>query len=221
MVFLLSGHQYLSTVNDIKHLSDFFMYVFVHEKIISLYKNVHEMINSKRDKDYNVLLELWVKANNESKLVPTSTEVFKGGIYKKISTDKKTAMVPTDFVMLEPKFMKGLTKGERDIVIQIVSELKMYNALWYSNYRDKGGRFEKKIGLLRNRGILIKTSNNEIHIVNPWIIRRGEIKRVIVATNKLLENEKPIDKKMIINLIPPAEARISSYFASLNVFNID
>jgi len=97
-----------------------------------------------------------------------------------------------------------------------MSELKMYNPFWYKDYIAIGGKYYRAILSLRKKGLLIETGNKSILIVNPWFIKRGDIKRVIAATNVLLETAKVVDKKLIKNLEVPKESRRNHFHGSLS-----
>ncbi|MDP1765185.1 MAG: hypothetical protein Q8L07_14990 [Sediminibacterium sp.] len=96
-----------------------------------------------------------------------------------------------------------------------MSELKRNNSLWYFDYRSVGGRDERAILSLRKRGILYKTDVTEIHLINPWLIRRGTVEVVVVATNELV-NGGQLTRKMIKDLSHPINAAVKGYYTIMS-----
>ena len=156
------------------------------------------------------MAELWKKAFNKEFKVNVPVSDLTSSTSKKRSSLEKKSHIESNFVMVEPNLFPSLDPREQKIVIKLMSELKERNALWYFDYREKG-RDERAILTLRKKEILFKTDVNEIHIVNPWFIRRGTIEVVIVATNKVISEGK-LSKKMIKHLLNPKEANLHSIY---------
>lgn len=159
-----------------------------------------------------ILAELWKKASDEAFKVNVPVSDLTPSAYKKRSSIEKKSHIDTKFVMVEPSLLPSLDSREQYLVIKLMSELKRNNALWYFDYRTAGGRDERAILSLRKRGILYKTGVTEIHLINPWFIRRGTVEVVVVATNELV-NEGQLTKRMIKDLTHPTEASLNGYYA--------
>jgi len=177
------------------------------------------MNNEKLQKEIEILHDFWLKANNESITIQPLKEVFKGGTYKSTKSGYMTDYIPGDFVMIEPQFMKELDNAEKELVAIIISELKLYNIFWYYEY-DKSKRSYRNILSLRNKEILIKTSNDFVHIVNPKFIRKGDIKRVIVASKTLLDDVSELNEKLMKQLKVPDKASMDVFYNLQNAIRI-
>ncbi len=161
------------------------------------------------------MTSLWKKAFESSFDVNLPTSRLSAKAYKKGSSLIKKSFIDSEFVMVEPTLLPSLNAREQKLAIKIMSELKMNNVLWYYDYRKLQGRDERAILSLRKKQILFKTELNEIHIINPWFIRKGSIERVIVATYDLLFKNKGITKKMIKHLDEPNDVELDMYYSIL------
>lgn len=159
-----------------------------------------------------ILAELWKKASEESYNVNVPVSKLTPSTYEKRSSIEKRSHIDTKFVMVEPALLPSLDSREQYLVIKLMSELKKNNALWYFDYRTAGGRDERAILSLRRKEVLYKTDVTEIHLINPWLIRRGAVDVVVVATNELV-NEGQLTKRMIKDLPHPTKASLNGYYS--------
>ena len=162
-----------------------------------------------------LISQIWKQAGNRVVKVFFSDVDFQREHVKITRALTKSSYIKEDFVLLEPNFMKKLDTMERKIVIDIMSELKQYNPLWYCDYRKIGGKFERAILSLRKKKILFETGNNEMHIVNPWFIKRGDIKKLIPSIFQLINDSPEINRKMIKHLSPPDETSMGIYYGMI------
>ncbi|HEY8688979.1 MAG TPA: hypothetical protein VIM07_07070 [Chitinophagaceae bacterium] len=172
------------------------------------------MSKSKTHKANLKLASLWQKAAYSAIIVNSPDVELTPTSFKKTTTANKKLLVPTDFVMIEPFLFSSLKAGERKVVVQILEELKRNNALWSCEYRLKG-RLEGVISRLRELNILFKTDDLTMHIVNPWLIRRGTIPATVVATTLLVENCSELDPEMVRDLRVPNKAQLNGFYALL------
>lgn len=139
---------------------------------------------------------------------------------KKLSEEKKDFVI-TEFVMVAPDLLKKLPPHEQKIVIDIISELQQNNSLWYSDYRSIGGKYERAVLSLRKKGLLLETPFKSIHFVNPFLIRRGDIRSCLVTTWKflkvLVEGDKKIDKHVVMKKLKPIKGAYISFFHALQM----
>lgn len=158
------------------------------------------------------LAELWQRAASASFRGYYSGEDFDSSSYKTGALTGRRTIVPTEFVMVDPSLLNSLSTGERKWAATIMKELKQNNALWYCDYRKKG-RIEVVISALRSRNLLFKTDDVCMHLVNPWLMRRGTVPATIVATDLLLGKIGNLDKEMVKDLKRPPAATIKAYYS--------
>jgi len=172
------------------------------------------MVKSKTHKTSLKLTELWQFAATAAIRGYNSSEDFDSSSYKTGASIERRTLVPSDFVMIEPSFLPTLTAGELKWAVTIMAELKRNNALWHFSYRKKG-RVEGLISKLRDRNLLFKTDNISMHIVNPWLMRRGTIPATVAATSILVDGVSDLREEMVRDLKKPAAAIINGYYSNL------
>lgn len=115
--------------------------------------------------------------------------------------NEKEDFIPNDFVMMEPSFMLNLSKRARDIVCEIMNDLKIGNVFWHFD-QTKNSRDSTAIKELRGKKIIFPTETTTIHFINPFYIRRGRIHEVLMNTMKLLSQSSCVSTELIKDLKP-------------------
>jgi hypothetical protein len=158
------------------------------------------------------LASLWSTANDKTILTKLNEIDMTQTTFKRSLTSSKKKYIPGNFVVVDPLFLQELESNELNMAVQIMADLKMQNALWYFDYRKEGGRPERTLLKLRKKGLLLETDVNDIHIVDPFKIRKGKIESVIATTLYTIEKERVLSKVIIKDLKPPDEATLNAYF---------
>ena len=169
----------------------------------------------KKDKIEKTMVKLsamWQIAASATFLVNNTEVEFTNAKYKRKATFKSKVMIKSEFTLIEPSLLQSLSSGEQNLVIKIIAEMKKNNALWYFAYRNTG-RMERAVLSLRRKEVLFKTDNTNFHIVNPWLLRRGNIESVIVSTHKIVEKSVQLDRHMIKDLKQPEDADINGFYS--------
>lgn len=178
-----------------------------------LYIKLDEGMNTKQiDLALIKLTALWKEAANKSIKVPLPEVTFTGTMYSKKSSSERKGYIKTEFVVVHPQLLQMLKSNEQKMVIQIMAEMKINNALWSYN-AAKNSRYERTISSLKKREIIFETDMSFIFIINPWWIRKGDIRTVIVATAQYIEQKKELSPKMITSLKTPDLVQVNAYFA--------
>ena len=171
------------------------------------------MTQVKTDQALQALTSLWKFSEDSTiqvKLPEYKMNSFK--FTKTISSTKKH-FIPGDFVVVNPQFIGSLPVGELKMVVKIIAALKINNALWSFDYRNTG-RKERAFLELRKKGLIIDIGIDDIHIINPFFLRKGRIEAVIPTTYHIIESQKTISKTMIKDQKPPDQTTINGYFTS-------
>jgi hypothetical protein len=108
---------------------------------------------------------------------------------------RDTMKVIQDITITEKDFLLSLSAGAVKLCILIMSELKMNNALWY--HKAINNREYTPINELITRGLLKRTEEPHIFLVNPMIIRRGSVASVLAHTANLLQHTPKVNRDMI------------------------
>lgn len=123
--------------------------------------------------------------------------------------------VEEDMVFVDVEFMKELEVDEFKLVVKIMSDLMRNNALWFFDYRAIGGRPERAYLSLRKKGLFLDIGTTDMHIINPFLLRKGNVSAVIATTWDIIERKKELSPKLIKHLRTPKQTQISAYYASL------
>lgn len=188
----------------------------MYQIVLLLYKIIQEMPRKKRPLALENLTEVWLAAASHSVFSNIPQVNFTNSSYERIPSPKKTKFIPTNDVSINPKVFENTSISEKAVIIEIIEQLKRYNAFWYCDYRDKGGAKERAILSLRKKGVLFKTELNSLHLVNPMMIRKGMTENVISATYELLNTEPQLTKKHFKHLVLPKKTQINQYLAILS-----
>jgi hypothetical protein len=195
----------------VAHLLRLSMYKNVHvssRNYIIMYKNVHQRY-MKKDKTRVTnqrLADMWDKMKSEVVLgYKAGAKKITNTSYSSKGSSQRQLLIPTEFVMVDPSLLTSLLAGSQKVVMRIIAELKKNNALWYCEYRLKG-KIERHISVLRKKNVLLKTDDTNIHLVNPWLIRRGSVDGVIIATTILIDKSDELSEKLVKDLKTPSEA---------------
>lgn len=146
---------------------------------------------------YYLMLESYLKAVAKGSLQVSHKESADSTSYEQIETIE-TFKIFQDISIIAQKFMDDLETAELKMVMKIVNDLKMNNALWY--HKPKDSRDYKTIASLVKRDLLIKTEDSNIFVVNPEFIRRGTIASVLAQTMKHLSTMSKVDISLIHDL---------------------
>ncbi|WP_298737265.1 hypothetical protein [uncultured Chitinophaga sp.] len=141
-------------------------------------------------------LELWQKAGEASQRKSIGKTTIEWAGYTREQLEQKEHFVPTDFTIVQPSLLRSLEARELRLAVTIIEELCRNNMLWYFDHREDS-RDKKAISSLRARGVLHRTEEATIHIVNPWFIRKGDIPATIAATSSVLNGSKKVTQDMI------------------------
>lgn len=177
------------------------MYIFVHSLMEKSNQNLAIM----------ALTEIWRDAAEAGIKAKLPSVDFSNTTYESRLSDEKKFYLLKEFAQVNPDFLAKLTKGEVELVIKIMNELEMNNALWNFEYRGKG-REERAFLKLRAKGLLIKTQCIDIHIVNPLLLRRGSATTVIAATYDLIQKKRgALNSSMVKRLRTPQKTQIELF----------
>jgi hypothetical protein len=174
------------------------------------------MDKSKVAKSSLVMANLWKDADNAGVLIKSRITKLTSNRFTSKSSENKRIYIKNNngYVSMDSNILKNLSVSERNFIIEnIIPDLKMNNALWFFDYRIKKGREERIIALLRKNNVLFKTDIiGQVHIVNPFLIRKGEIPTIIVATYHQIYSKNELTKAMCsLVLKMPKEAELSKF----------
>ena len=93
----------------------------------------------------------------------------------------------------------GLDDRARLMICQIIEELKLNNPFWQFDQRENP-RDSAVITVLREKGVLFKTGTTIIHLVNPFMIRRGDLGNIIHQALNLMEKTPRVNEDHIKQL---------------------
>lgn len=164
-----------------------------------------------------VMNAFWKDMDAKKAYIPTRDKKTIGAkSFERGKVTGNTWIIKQDVVSIPPDFLQSLGAAELKMVCKIMSELKKCNAFWHYPYREIGGKLEKTIGTLRSKGILFKTENLAMHLVNPEKIRRGAYDFVVAATTKLIEESSTISLELYKHLQTPEKAYVNGYISLLD-----
>lgn len=155
-------------------------------------------------------MNLWRKLGEKGKFTKKQKEIVTTLSLDTIDDDALEVFIPGDYSYVNSEVFSGLSKRAIVMVSKIMVELKFNNALWYFdtkiNERDSGVITE-----LRKKEILFKTGTTEIHLVNPFFIRKGRISHVIVYTLRTISGTPNVTTDHIKKLYGKGKSRISGF----------
>ncbi|MBK7763290.1 MAG: hypothetical protein IPI46_07935 [Bacteroidetes bacterium] len=131
------------------------------------------------------ILQLWRNAEARNLTLNLGNNYLKNGNYQNEKSGNGKIKIPQKIIVVSHNLFKDLNASEKKIVLKIIPELKTNNAFWLFNYREKKGRDERAILMLRKKKILLNTGYPQLHIVNPFALRNGSLPNVIACTSKL------------------------------------
>ncbi len=150
-----------------------------------------------------ILSKIYTEVYDKRICIPVKKSIMRQTGVKRVAKGGSEWVVKDDNVSVDPELLIRLNAAELSIVVQIISELKRYNVFWYFPYREKGGTKERAILSLRKKGVLIKTEDITMHIVNPRYIKRGGILGVLAASIELVQQKGRINIKFYKHLKIP------------------
>lgn len=162
-----------------------------------------------------VFAGLWDEAAKRCITTHLPEVSFNSTAYKRKLSTRPRSFIKEDAVTVDRKVLSRLSPGELKLVLKIIDELKLYNALWHYDYRQIGGRAEGIISKLRKSEILFKTDSLSMHIVNPFYLHKGQISTVIAATQLLIEKNsgKDLTPKLIRDLEAPDSVMNNAFYS--------
>lgn len=128
---------------------------------------------------YVTILEMYIKCHA-------------AGGYKHMVEEALNSDIEYDFsvyseVYISSKLFTGRSTNATRLLCQIIKELHPYNALWY--YDPGTSRYKSNtLKELRTAGILLKTEDKCIHIVNPARMGKGVTILILDSTKRELED---------------------------------
>ena len=139
-------------------------------------------------------------------------EQFQDNEYLVLNTGVTAISVNLPFVMQRMDWYEGLSKSCIFFAVtQILPQLRAYNMLWHRQF-SLNGQEKRIMALLKKKEIIYPTEGKDMYIVNPFLIWRGSIPGVIMATRNLVGDRTPT-QDMIIDLQPPERTEIRSLVA--------
>lgn len=118
--------------------------------------------------------------------------------YDKSDTGRKALIIRQELTVVEKGLLKTLSSKALKLVLDMMDDLYMNNALWHFEAQTSYDRSALKE--LRDKGLLIRTEDAHIHYVNPLMIRRGSPASVLAQTTELLRNVSRVSKALIRDL---------------------
>lgn len=147
---------------------------------------------------YQISLQMYAAVCMKGRTRRVTLEQYSELSFEKVDTGLEERFIPEDVVVSHIDLFQNLSVGAIRIVGNMMHELCMNNALWYFKPRNSYDR--TIIKELKNKNILLKTEDGNIHFVNPTFARRGSKPSVLACTTKELEGVKKVTKDNIRNL---------------------
>lgn len=157
---------------------------------------------------YLTAMELYEQVCEKGMLRRVTIEQYSEMGYAKMDTGFQEKYVPEEITVVDTKlFSSNFTPRATKVLLKIVCELHMNNALWF--FEPKSTDDYRSLKELRDKGILYKTENPHIHLVSPNAIRRGSKAGVAACTAKELrgvsrvekDNVRPLGYRNSINML--------------------
>ena len=144
-------------------------------------------MKSTKSPTYYLALEMRFNTLNKGMKRRISIEEETDYSFTKRTLSHEETYVPEEITIVQKDMFRHLSSNGCKLVLQIISELHMNNALWYF---DHGGKSQLKLAIadLRKAGILLRTEDSRIHFVNPDMIRRGSRSSVLSMTAAELQS---------------------------------
>lgn len=149
---------------------------------------------------YVTLLEMFLKLQAQAK-EQTSYIQSVGSDGIKSRDNGTTQTVQQQIIITDTELFSKCTTGEWYLVGRILSELHLYNALWECTTEEKAKNSTLRRGIkgLIAKNILITTENSSIYLVNPLMVRRGELFQVIATTATALREHIKVHAGLLGN----------------------
>jgi len=148
---------------------------------------------------YYLSLQLYVSALTLKGVTKAVTlEETTHAQWGKQDTGRKTVHIRQELTVVEQGVLSALSMGALKVAINLMDQLKMNNALWF--WQPKNSKDYAALKELREKRILIKTEEGNIHYVNPLMIRRGSAGSVLAQTTELLKGISRVNKALIHDL---------------------
>ena len=97
-----------------------------------------------------------------------------------------------------------VARSEWSLIVKIITKLKEYNCLCYIDPEEKAknSTIKKAIKGLLIKNILNETDTKHFYIVNPYYIRRGNVRDTALYTSEAIYKNKGININILIDLNP-------------------
>jgi hypothetical protein len=157
-------------------------------------------MNLHKSPTYLTSLQLWLtllQSNKGYTKSITLEQVAHRG-WNKTDAGKETFSIRQELTIVERGILKSLSPKALKLVLSLMDELCMNNALWYFKAQSPHDRVALKE--LRDRNLLFKTEDASIHYVNPVQVRRGSVMSVVAQTTHILENMSRVHRDLITDL---------------------
>lgn len=150
-----------------------------------------------RTPTYYKVMESYIQALKQGSMQSSSKEIVTASSYEQIDS-MDSFKIYQDVTVVIQGLISTLPTNEMRMIMQIIDELYMNNALWY--HEPKDSRDYKTLKALIGKHILRKTEDKNIFLVNPYCIRRGTIPSVLSMTMEHLSTSSRVHKELICNL---------------------
>lgn len=152
---------------------------------------------------YNAFLDLWFKLQPKLKANNNYRNVVENGTYSRVKTEGTSHTYKQPIAIMDTEQLRQYNPAECHMIFRIMSDLKEYNPLWQvAPDLKKNTRNGTTIKSLIDKQLLWKSETKDIYVVNPFIIRRGEIQAVITTTLNMLADEPKVSLELITDKRP-------------------
>lgn len=131
------------------------------------------------------------------------------GTTASINTGYYTDSVQGTFVQISDKLPQVSAAGMK-LIFEIIKDLVLDNYLWYFDHRQKKN-FRKAIKELREKRIIVESVGN-VHIVNPLLIRKGNVVKTVENTFKCIIQENGICREAILTREQMKRSKVNPAF---------
>jgi hypothetical protein len=158
---------------------------------------------------YYKSLELYAEAVSKGGMRSLTLEQVNLTGFDKVASGQDTFQIQEELTIVERGVLRQLSiKGARLMHI-IMDELCWDNALWY--FKSTGSNHRTALKELRDKNILLRTEDPNIHYVNPALVRRGSRASVLAKTTHLLSTVVRVDRSLIKDLRKTKRITLSGF----------
>lgn len=155
-------------------------------------------MEAKKSPTYYKVLEMFFAIAKKGTTKRVVFEQVIAGEHVRETIDKTAFHLQEELTIVDKHILLQISTGALKLVVQIMNELYFNNALWY--FEAEHSRHYLVISELREKGILIKTEDPHIHLVNPQFVRRGSHASVLANTTYILSDVNRVSRDLIREL---------------------